>query len=62
MTRLGPNYNVSTKEDQEEESEDNTDELLHFPVTFLIFLTICWIFLCAYIFQYLEDSWSYGQF
>jgi len=56
MTKLGPSY--SSSENQSE--EDDSEELLQFPVTFLIFLTICWIFLCAYIFLLWEESWSYG--
>jgi hypothetical protein len=59
MTRLGPNYNAG-KEEQETESEENADELLNFPVAFLVLLTICWIFICAYIFQFVEETWSYG--
>ncbi|KAI6191263.1 Ion channel [Aphelenchoides bicaudatus] len=61
MTRLGPSYNNTNKNDDEsEESSDDSEELLHFPVTFLIFLTICWIFLCAYIFLLWEETWTYG--
>ncbi|KAH7722243.1 TWK-18 protein [Aphelenchoides avenae] len=52
---LGPDETAS-----EAESEDSSDELLRFPVSFLIFLTVLWIFLCAYLFLLWEDTWDYG--
>ncbi|CAD5229143.1 unnamed protein product [Bursaphelenchus okinawaensis] len=54
MKTLGPD------ETKSESEEENQEELLNFPVTFLIFLTILWIFLCAYIFLLWEDTWDYG--
>ncbi|ETN85142.1 potassium channels protein 18 domain protein, TWiK family [Necator americanus] len=35
------------------------EDLLSFPISFLIFLTILWVFVCAWIFTLFED-WSYG--
>ncbi|KAK5979970.1 TWiK family of potassium channels protein 18 [Trichostrongylus colubriformis] len=35
------------------------EDLLSFPISFLIFLTVLWVLLCAWIFTLLED-WSYG--
>ncbi|KJH48769.1 Ion channel [Dictyocaulus viviparus] len=40
-------------------SSSNDDDILSFPISFLIFLTILWVFFCALIFSLLED-WSYG--
>lgn len=54
MTELGTEETSSTK------SEDEAEELLNFPVGFLIFVTIFWIFFCAYIFLLWEDTWDYG--
>lgn len=49
---------VAEKDPSEEANGD--EELLHFPVTFLIVLTFLWILLCAYIFLLWEDTWDYG--
>uniref|UniRef100_A0A0N4W0F4 Ion channel n=1 Tax=Haemonchus placei TaxID=6290 RepID=A0A0N4W0F4_HAEPC len=35
------------------------EDLLSFPISFLVLLTILWVFFCAWIFTLLED-WSYG--
>ncbi|KAK6032937.1 Ion channel, partial [Ostertagia ostertagi] len=35
------------------------EDLLSFPISFLIFLTILWVLFCAWIFTLIED-WSYG--
>ncbi|EYC40737.1 hypothetical protein Y032_0599g466 [Ancylostoma ceylanicum] len=41
-------------------SSSLTDEdLLSFPISFLIFVTILWVFVCAWIFTLFEE-WSYG--
>ncbi|CAD5234593.1 unnamed protein product [Bursaphelenchus xylophilus] len=53
MKKLGP-------DDTKSETDDDQEELLNFPVTFLILLTILWIFFCAYIFLLWEDTWDYG--
>ncbi|KIH49547.1 Ion channel, partial [Ancylostoma duodenale] len=37
----------------------NDEDLLSFPISFLIFVTILWVFVCAWIFTLFED-WSYG--
>lgn len=55
MTRLGPDETVSNTE-----SEDDSEELLNFPVGFLIGCTIIWILTCAYIFTLMEETWDYG--
>lgn len=54
MTQFEPEDRVSNTE-----SESDTEELLQFPVGFLIGLTIFWIFFCAYIFLLWEESWNY---
>uniref|UniRef100_A0A1I8BIQ8 Uncharacterized protein n=1 Tax=Meloidogyne hapla TaxID=6305 RepID=A0A1I8BIQ8_MELHA len=40
--------------------DDSNDELLQFPIWFLIAVTIIWILLCAYLFLLWEDTWNYG--
>lgn len=55
MTELGPDEAVSAAE-----SEDDTEELLQFPIGFLIGVTIIYIFLCAYVFLLWEETWNYG--
>uniref|UniRef100_A0A0K0D4V9 Ion channel n=1 Tax=Angiostrongylus cantonensis TaxID=6313 RepID=A0A0K0D4V9_ANGCA len=35
------------------------EDLLSFPISFLVLLTILWVFFCAFVFTLLED-WSYG--
>ncbi|KAK6055945.1 Ion channel [Cooperia oncophora] len=35
------------------------EDLLSFPISFLVFLTILWVLFCAWIFTLFED-WSYG--
>ncbi|VDM64592.1 unnamed protein product [Angiostrongylus costaricensis] len=35
------------------------EDLLSFPISFLVLLTILWVFFCAFVFTILED-WSYG--
>ena len=40
--------------------EDNED-LLSFPVSFLIGMTVIWVFICAVIFTEIESEWSYGN-
>uniref|UniRef100_A0A1I7WQ55 Ion_trans_2 domain-containing protein n=1 Tax=Heterorhabditis bacteriophora TaxID=37862 RepID=A0A1I7WQ55_HETBA len=42
-----------------EQSADDDDDLLSFPISFLVFLTILWVFICAGIFLLFED-WDYG--
>ena len=42
------------------DSDADNDELLQFPVWFLIAVTIIWILLCAYLFLLWEDTWDYG--
>uniref|UniRef100_A0A915D5Y9 Potassium channel domain-containing protein n=1 Tax=Ditylenchus dipsaci TaxID=166011 RepID=A0A915D5Y9_9BILA len=55
MTMLGPDESVYNSE-----SDSDTEELLQFPVAFLVALTIFWVFFCAYIFLLWEETWSYG--
>ena len=43
-------------------TDEANDELLQFPVWFLIAVTIIWILLCAYLFLLWEDTWDYGGF
>ncbi|CAJ0578894.1 unnamed protein product, partial [Mesorhabditis spiculigera] len=53
MEDLGPEAKVKKGEDD--------DDLLSFPLWFLILLTIAWILLCAAIFLPLgRDDWTYG--
>ncbi|VDP28582.1 unnamed protein product [Heligmosomoides polygyrus] len=47
------------KKKAESSSSMDDEDLLSFPISFLIFLTILWVFFCAWIFTLLED-WSYG--
>lgn len=48
-----------TGQKAESSSSMDDEDLLSFPISFLIFLTILWVFFCAWIFTLLED-WSYG--
>ncbi|KAJ1367559.1 hypothetical protein KIN20_028495 [Parelaphostrongylus tenuis] len=43
---------------QSSKSIDDED-LLSFPISFLLLLTVLWVLFCAFIFTLLED-WSYG--
>ncbi|VDM74268.1 unnamed protein product [Strongylus vulgaris] len=51
-------FDEGQKVAQSSSSLDDED-LLSFPISFLIFLTILWVFICAWIFTLFED-WSYG--
>ena len=42
-------------------SEDDSDDLLKFPLSFLILITILWILFCAWIFTFFENEWGYGK-
>ncbi|KAI6243841.1 Ion channel [Aphelenchoides fujianensis] len=55
MTRLGPKTTVKEQEDAESE-ETNDEDLLNFPIFFLIFVTVLWIFLSAYIIYLMESG------
>lgn len=55
MTQLGTEESISAAD-----SDDDSEELLQFPIGFLIGLTIFWIFFCAYIFLLWEETWDYG--
>uniref|UniRef100_A0A183BLS9 Ion_trans_2 domain-containing protein n=1 Tax=Globodera pallida TaxID=36090 RepID=A0A183BLS9_GLOPA len=50
----------SSRESIPSESDEGNDELLQFPVWFLIAVTIIWILLCAYLFLLWEETWDYG--
>ncbi|VDL80286.1 unnamed protein product [Nippostrongylus brasiliensis] len=43
----------------EQSSSLDDEDLLSFPISFLVFLTVLWVFVCAWIFTLFED-WSYG--
>ncbi|CAJ0610306.1 unnamed protein product [Cylicocyclus nassatus] len=44
---------------QVQSSSTDDEDLLSFPISFLVFLTVLWVFICAWIFTLFED-WSYG--
>uniref|UniRef100_A0A914IG20 Potassium channel domain-containing protein n=1 Tax=Globodera rostochiensis TaxID=31243 RepID=A0A914IG20_GLORO len=50
----------ASRESLASESDEGNDELLQFPVWFLIAVTIIWILLCAYLFLLWEETWDYG--
>ncbi|KAL3072642.1 hypothetical protein niasHS_017616 [Heterodera schachtii] len=54
------NETRASRETLSTESDEGNDELLQFPVWFLIAVTIIWILLCAYLFLLWEDTWDYG--
>ncbi|OZC07705.1 Ion channel [Onchocerca flexuosa] len=39
---------------------DENEQLLKFPVSVLILITIVWAFACAGLFLFLENDWDYG--
>jgi RNase P/RNase MRP subunit p29 len=54
MSELGPNEKV------EATADEDSDDLLKFPLSFLILITILWILFCAWIFTFFENEWGYG--
>lgn len=40
---------------------DDSEELLSFPASGLIIITIAWAFICAGVFLIFENDWSYGK-
>ncbi|KAI6173830.1 hypothetical protein M3Y98_01124400 [Aphelenchoides besseyi] len=46
--------------EEAEAEEDDDEDLLNFPIGFLILLTILWILFCAYILLLWEEHWTYG--
>ncbi|CAI4224081.1 unnamed protein product [Auanema sp. JU1783] len=50
---------VGIEEGQAKTAENDDDDLLSFPISFLIFVTVMWIFICAAIFLLFEE-WDYG--
>uniref|UniRef100_A0A914YLR5 Potassium channel domain-containing protein n=1 Tax=Panagrolaimus superbus TaxID=310955 RepID=A0A914YLR5_9BILA len=56
MNKLGPNE----KAKNEAVAEEDSDDLLKFPLSFLILITILWILFCAWIFTFFETEWGYG--
>ncbi|VDO39408.1 unnamed protein product [Onchocerca flexuosa] len=40
---------------------DENEQLLKFPVSVLILITIVWAFACAGLFLFLENDWDYGK-
>lgn len=58
MSKLGPNDKVEAAA----ATDDDSDDLLKFPLSFLILITILWILFCAWIFTFFENEWGYGKF
>ncbi|KHJ97805.1 Ion channel [Oesophagostomum dentatum] len=52
-------FDESQRVQTQSSSSLDDEDLLSFPISFLIFLTILWVFICAWIFTLFED-WSYG--
>ncbi|MFH4975091.1 hypothetical protein AB6A40_001800 [Gnathostoma spinigerum] len=40
--------------------DNNDDDLLNFPVSFLLLITLAYIFVCAALFLTVEKDWNYG--
>uniref|UniRef100_A0AC34FSV1 Potassium channel domain-containing protein n=1 Tax=Panagrolaimus sp. ES5 TaxID=591445 RepID=A0AC34FSV1_9BILA len=57
MSELGPNEKAKKNEAV---ADDNSDDLLKFPLSFLFLITVLWILFCAWIFTFFETEWGYG--
>uniref|UniRef100_A0A914XM01 Potassium channel domain-containing protein n=1 Tax=Plectus sambesii TaxID=2011161 RepID=A0A914XM01_9BILA len=44
---------------EDNKKDDGTDDLLRFPISMLIFVTVAWVFICAGLFMLWEDDWDY---
>lgn len=54
MKKIGP-------DEAPPNDSDPSDDLLRFPLSVLLGLTIGWVLLCAYIFTCWEPNWDYGK-
>uniref|UniRef100_A0A7E4VYD8 Ion channel n=1 Tax=Panagrellus redivivus TaxID=6233 RepID=A0A7E4VYD8_PANRE len=54
MTELGPDNETASAQSGDE------DDLLQFPLSFLLVLNVLWVLFCAWIFTFLEEDWDYG--
>ena len=54
MKKIGPDETAPDK-------DDSSEDLLRFPLSLLLALTIGWVLLCAYIFTCWEPQWDYGK-
>jgi uncharacterized protein YajQ (UPF0234 family) len=56
LSEMGPEEKAKVASTE----DDSEDDLLKFPLSFLILITILWILFCAWIFTYFENEWDYG--
>uniref|UniRef100_A0A914DP23 Potassium channel domain-containing protein n=1 Tax=Acrobeloides nanus TaxID=290746 RepID=A0A914DP23_9BILA len=54
VEELGPDEAPPSHEESDE------DDLLRFPLSFLIFITVCWVLFSAAVFLLWETEWSFG--
>ncbi|KAE9547891.1 hypothetical protein FO519_008895 [Halicephalobus sp. NKZ332] len=53
MKKIGPDETAS-------ENDDSSEDLLRFPLSLLLAMTIGWVLFCAYVFTCWEEEWDYG--
>lgn len=50
---------LDVTDDAKKKNEDSED-LLSFPISFLVTITLLWIFVCAILFKHIEPDWNFG--
>ena len=43
------------------ETDENEEDLLRFPLSFIIFITVGWVLFSAYLFLQWESEWDFGM-